>query len=228
VIKLKKGNRPTILEEHGAAWTAEYVAWVSLPSPRPAVRRRWAHPQIKSALLEETHRKCAYCESHVTHVYPGDAEHMVPKSRVPDLVLEWKNLTFSCAECNRRKRDYYDPAAPLIHPYEDDPECHVRFYGPQAVAAPGSAKGFRTIHKLELDRPQLFDRRRDVIVRLTELLTLWERETDGLAKELRRRAIMDLTQAHSEYAATVRWFLRATPEWAGEDDTAVPSETQIA
>lgn len=213
MIKLHKVSRPEILDVNGPTWTAEFIAWLAMPSPRPPSPRRWAHPGIKSKLLEETHAKCAYCESRVTHVYPGDSEHIEPKVHVPARVVDWENLTFACWQCNHRKDDYYDPAAPLVHPYDDEPEDHIRFYGPQAVAAPGSAKGLRTLHKLELGRVELFDRRRDVIDQLVGLLELWVHEPEGLAKDIRRRAIESMAEPPAEYASTVRWFLRSTPEW---------------
>jgi hypothetical protein len=146
-------------------------------------------------------------------VYPGDVEHIEPKSVAPRRVLDWSNLTLACLECNRRKLDYYSAEEPLVHPYEDDPEEHIRFYGPQPVAAPDSPKGLRTIGLLELDRPTLLDRRRDLVQRLTFLLELWVKEPPGLTKTIRRRAIEALTMGDSEYAGMVRWFLRATPEW---------------
>lgn len=68
--------------------------------------------------------KCAYCESNVAADHPGDIEHWRPKKRVADennrpieietddgsmephpgyywLAYEWRNLLFSCIDCNR-------------------------------------------------------------------------------------------------------------------------------
>lgn len=205
-----------MLQANEEAWTEEYLEWRATPVPRPAQPRRWAHADVKATLIAEAHGKCAYCESKVTHVYPGDAEHIEPKAHVPHRVVDWKNLTFACAECNRRKRDYFDPAEPLVHPYLDDPEQHIRFYGPQVFPVPGSNSGLRTVGKLELDRMELFDRRSDVVRRLVELLTLWIAEPPGLARQIRREVIESLAAQDAEYAAMIRCFLRATPEWDEE------------
>jgi len=68
--------------------------------------------------------KCVYCESNVDVNHPGDIEHWRPKNRVTDesgrtievktkdgntaqhpgyywLAYEWRNLLFSCIDCNR-------------------------------------------------------------------------------------------------------------------------------
>ena len=68
--------------------------------------------------------KCVYCESNIDINHPGDIEHWRPKNRVTDasgraievetedgntvrhpgyywLAYEWRNLLFSCIDCNR-------------------------------------------------------------------------------------------------------------------------------
>ena len=36
---------------------------------------------IKEQILKETHGKCVYCESKISHVCPGDIEHILPKNK---------------------------------------------------------------------------------------------------------------------------------------------------
>jgi uncharacterized protein (TIGR02646 family) len=81
---------------------------------------------VKSALQKAQHGKCAFCESKITHIAPGDVEHFRPKAgyrQRPDgplirpgyywLAYEWSNLFFCCPLCNRRfKRNHF--------PLEDD------------------------------------------------------------------------------------------------------------
>src|SRR5688572_25480092 len=124
MIRLTKLEKPEILVENEEPWTTEYLEYVAggRTPPEPS---RYRHGQIKAAIQLETSEKCAYCESKVLHTYFGDVEHILPKSRLPELVVKWENLTFVCAQCNNRKRDYYDPEHPLIDPYVDNPEEHL-------------------------------------------------------------------------------------------------------
>jgi uncharacterized protein (TIGR02646 family) len=73
--------------------------------------------QVKNALGDLFHGKCAYCESDYTRTQPPDIEHFRPKSAVKIngklerpgyywLAADWKNLLPSCIDCNReRKQD---------------------------------------------------------------------------------------------------------------------------
>ena len=48
MIRLNQGAEPQILVENGEAWTAEYVKWCE--NPVGMTPRRYAHPEIRSAL----------------------------------------------------------------------------------------------------------------------------------------------------------------------------------
>ena len=73
----------------------------------------YKHREVKTALLELFHGKCAYCESKIAGVSTGDVEHFRPKSSVvesPDhpgywwLAMRWGNLVLSCMHCNQHRR----------------------------------------------------------------------------------------------------------------------------
>jgi uncharacterized protein (TIGR02646 family) len=63
-------------------------------------QKKYSHTQIKSALVDMFHGKCAYCESKITVVTYGAIEHFYPKSTYVNLTFEWKNLLLSCDVCN--------------------------------------------------------------------------------------------------------------------------------
>lgn len=68
---------------------------------------------VRKALNELFHGKCAYCESHIIGTQPTDIEHFRPKGRVHGcpgghpgywwLAATWENLLASCIDCNRRR-----------------------------------------------------------------------------------------------------------------------------
>lgn len=84
----------------------------------------YGHASVKSALVAMQHGKCAFCESKILHITPGDVEHFRPKAgfrQASDDVLiepgyywlayDWDNLLLSCSECNRRHKKNLFPLA---------------------------------------------------------------------------------------------------------------------
>lgn len=74
----------------------------------------YAHDQVKAALEELFHDKCAYCETKIAAGFDWDVEHFRPKGKVAErddhpgyywLAYEWSNLYPSCSHCNQRRRD---------------------------------------------------------------------------------------------------------------------------
>lgn len=86
----------------------------------------YAHAQVKQALREAQHDKCAFCESKFAHISYGDVEHFRPKAgwRQEEgepltqpgyywLAYEWANLFLSCTLCNQRfKRNLFPLQTP--------------------------------------------------------------------------------------------------------------------
>lgn len=208
MIRLAKLDCPTILLEKATEWQSEYTDAVSAGVwPSEAAKTRYRHPEIKVTLQRETAEKCAYCESKITHVYPGDCEHILPKSHRPDMVVEWTNLTLVCSECNRRKSDYYEPSTPLVNPYVELPEEHLRWYGPVALPAPGSTKGRLSVRQLGLSRSPLVERRTDRIMAVRNLIELWEIQEDAAYRKVLWAEIVRETSADREYSACAKEFV---------------------
>jgi 5-methylcytosine-specific restriction endonuclease McrA len=56
----------------------------------------------KPALMQESHGKCAYCESPTNIVTYGDVEHFRPKDLYWWLAFSYDNYTYSCQLCNQK------------------------------------------------------------------------------------------------------------------------------
>ena len=209
MIKLTKLAEPEILTSKKTEWTRQYVELLTIEQPIPeSLKHRYRDPQIKQRIKDETHDKCIYCESKVTHVYPGDVEHIIPKSKKPELIFEWSNLTFACQECNRNKSDYYEPSLQLINPYSDEPKEHLKFVGPMIFHTPGSERGRLTRKVLELNRTPLIERRVERLENITNLMELYRNCDEGPGKEallieLKREAFED-----KEYSYMIETFLQ--------------------
>ncbi|HEX3526539.1 MAG TPA: AAA family ATPase [Thermoanaerobaculia bacterium] len=92
--------------------------------------KAYQRPEVKQALTELFHGKCAYCEARVTTTAPVDIEMYRPKGGVLErpehpgywwLAMVWENLLASCADCNRvRDHDGIKSGKANRFPLEDE------------------------------------------------------------------------------------------------------------
>ena len=212
MIRLNKLPKPAVLVANETTWSADYLIYKATGSPKSAARR-YRDGEIKAEVQRETSDKCAYCESKVSHTYPGDVEHILPKSARPDLFVQWENLTYVCFQCNNEKRDYYEPAQPLLNPYQDDPQSHVQFLGPMCLEMPGSARGQLTVLRLQLSRPPLVERRKDGLEAVLNLARLWIEMPPGPQRDAVRDQVLRYAEPEAEYSAAVRAFISSFLGW---------------
>lgn len=176
--------------------------------------------EVKSSIEAQTGGKCAYCESKIGHVYWGDVEHILPKAIFPRLRYEYSNLTLACAVCNNNKSDYFDPAAPILHPHDDTPEDHLVALGPLVWHRNASTTGRRTVELLGLNRDGLWNRRKDLLDRIVAVADRYALEPPGPIRNVLRNELVDLTSPKAEYALVARSFLSAVYDlpWADLQD----------
>ena len=214
MIRVIKGERPRVLDDRAEQWTQEYMNLLNAGDNVPnAVRYRYRHPDIKKALRLESSDKCVYCESKISHVFPGDTDHLAPVSRRPDLYVRWENLAYVCRECNQAKGAYYDQMEPLIDPFSDRPEEHLTFVGPLVFHKPGDDLGMRTVGRLKLRRISLVERRGELLEKLQLMIDRWARMAEGPTREFLKEEIMERVEDSREYAATARAFLNQACGW---------------
>lgn len=210
---IKKLKKPRILVLNAEKWTQEYCSCLSAgQEPSNEVATRYKDPTIKTTLEQETHEKCAYCESKIKHITYGDIEHILPKNKDarPDLYVEWNNLTLACEQCNRSgKRTYYKPQMPLINPYVDDPEKYFNDIGPLIMPIPGNDRAYVTRNILKLNRPPLVERRTERIASVEPLLNSWAKEQDTVVKELLEQQLHDEYAKDKEFSSTIKAYLKA-------------------
>lgn len=205
MIKLKKGEIPQTLLQNCAAWTQELKNNIAAGDvPSETLKRRYNSLEIKSAIIKETHGKCAYCESKVRHIAHGDIEHIVPKSKTPDLWFEWTNLTLACTVCNNNKSD----CEGIIDPHKVDPVDHFWFAGSVIFPKPNSQVGTLTESVLKLNRPELVDRRNDRLKALEKIVRIANQQTDPATRAAIVNDLVSNELADEvEYAGMLREFV---------------------
>ncbi|MBS0861927.1 hypothetical protein [Providencia rettgeri] len=130
----------------------------------------WNNKNIKNSLLESSHNKCAYCECDVSEESKYmEVEHFKCKSIYPNDVVLWSNLLPSCKRCNGVKSNHDVCLNPIINPYIDEPNQHlkVRF----ARFRPIDDLGKVTIDVLQLnDHQRLASKRAKLVLALDDKL----------------------------------------------------------
>ena len=182
------------------------------PCPNPqALRTDYKNPENKLALLRASHGKCMYCESQVSHVYYGDVEHIRPKAagKYPHLEFEWSNLGYCCARCNNAKRDQFDEACPLIDPYAEDPSAHVIAFGTTVRHRAGSERGALTVATIDLNRPELIERRAIRLIQLQNAVDACYRTTNAAVRATLLASLGDEATVDKEFSMFAAALLAA-------------------
>jgi uncharacterized protein (TIGR02646 family) len=205
-----KGEAPQILAENARLWTKEYMRARRSPPVPDVISFRYRHEEIKAALIQEASGKCVYCESKMLHVSPGDIDHLLPSKRFPRKRFDWANLTLSCPVCNRNKSDYYSRRTPLLNPYDDNVERLLVHYGPLVSAADSNRSARQTIDKLDLNRAELWLRKRDRLKNIDDLVQVLLKETDPARKAVMLAALQEEATLDKEFSAMVAAFLEQT------------------
>src|SRR5947207_120084 len=114
MIRIAKPTAPEVLLTRGISATdalcTAHERGNELPEFNASI---YAHETVKDALRHAQLEKCAFCESLITHISPGDVEHFRPKAgyrqhesdelRRPGyywLAYTWANLFLACSICN--------------------------------------------------------------------------------------------------------------------------------
>ncbi|MFN4297310.1 MAG: HNH endonuclease [Brevundimonas sp.] len=214
MIKLKKSAKPKILEEKGSEWTKTLLQKKAAGEAATATEStRYRHPDIKEALVLETHNKCAYCESKLQHTHHGDVEHIMPKSLQLDKILEWSNLTLACEKCNQKKSNLDPDAEKIIDPYAVDPRSHFFFAGP-FLHTLGTPEGISTKVILELDRPELIEMRQErILVVMAIFAEIMRSDIPLHARRLIYKNLLTTEPAGNKaYSAMIRDLIAAVAE----------------
>lgn len=156
------------------------------------------------------------------------------------LAYAWDNLYLSCEVCNRRhKRSLFPLLNPdrrvsshhqagelhteqplFVDPGREDPMEFIEFRRELAVSARGNPRGTETIAALQLNRKDLWERRRDrrellracvVVLAKATRVELSEQEREDVLRIL--EAIAAAAADHGEYSSMTRALLRHVAPW---------------
>jgi uncharacterized protein (TIGR02646 family) len=212
VIRIHKGPVPPTLQQNAAAWTEELLA--TLNGGQEVPREMWNRyntSDVKQQAIADSHSKCAYCESKVTHVSFGDLEHMRPKKRFPSSAYDWNNLVLVCSRCNNKKRELYDEAVPPVDPVVEDPSAFLIAHGDWIWPTPGHQhdRGAETISLVGLNRVELVECRKRRCEKIRLLVNSLKRVAGQAAKAAVLEQLREELSNSGEFSFVSRAAARA-------------------
>ncbi len=208
MIKRLKRPAPNVLLVNGPNWTQQLMGFINSGLPVPThVQAHYRHADIKTEVKIETEEKCIYCECFITHQYPGDVEHIIPKSVYPRLTFSWNNLSFVCYWCNNNKRTTLDKNCKLLNPYKDDVDLHLQAFGPMLFHINDSKRGELTWKEIKLNRKELIERRSDALKELQNLIDKYTRELTVGLQAILLDEIIDNAKSDKEFSMFKTQFL---------------------
>lgn len=224
MIRIDKTELPeffTTPQVQGAikAWNKSHEIDISAQRQRRASFLFPYLPELRAALLRESHYKCVYCEQRITSESRTVIDHYRPISGAIDarggrsefhyywLAYEWTNMFAACSECNLAKGNKFPVASqrvdfringaldatehPLIlNPTDCDPKKHLELL-PDGTLVGKTIEGRHTIDVLKLNRQDLLERRTE---RTNILLSLPEPDlaTDILSRNAEFSGMLNL------------------------------------
>ncbi len=185
MIQFTRTAKPNVLVQNAENWTTEYLQakenYNNLKTSESKnilknIENRYKHIEVKASLKTMFQKKCAFCESHITHIDYGQIEHFKPKSKYPEFCFEWNNFLLSCAICNGKsnKGDKFpleNENGSFINPVDENPNEFFKFEFDEVtnkfLIFPKNERAFTTIKELGLNRENLSEFRTNELSKIT-------------------------------------------------------------
>lgn len=87
------------------------------------------YTSFRPHLKDDFNQRCGYCDDPDTH-YGHDIgyhiDHFKPKSKFPNLEIDYNNLVYSCPYCNNSKSDKWQEEGGFIDPCDNEYDNHLK------------------------------------------------------------------------------------------------------
>lgn len=209
MIRVHRIACPTILSDNADQWAESLRVARAEEALRPnettkkareKAEKKYNHINVKTALKQMFSEKCAYCESHITHIEYGHIEHYKPKSIFPELCFDWNNFLLCCGVCNGKeykgnKFPTQEEGGFLINPVDENPNDFFEFEFDvdtgTANILPRNQRGQTTETILGLNRPELVGFRSKIVRKIVCVAILAREGNADALTEIRENSQND-------------------------------------
>ena len=203
MIKLELPPKPALLtKELQAELTQRYIA------NGDSV---WNIHWLREAVASKAFGKCCYSEIMLNEESKYmEIDHFLPKSKYPNLVMDWENLLPSCKKCNTSKNDNSD--VKIINPFTDNPQDFLYFKAYRYCGKDKNGLGKDTAQILDLNNTRHFVLKRcaigseimNTLDSILENIELFESTAIKKHNHLKRlKNLMQKGDRKEEYAALI-------------------------
>ncbi len=213
MIRVNRGDPPPDFAIRRANWETG-LQQARVGDPKITASKYWnrVRPEIRNdaeVLAARLHRKCAFCESKMSHVMSPQIEHFRPKSNAAyeGRMFDWSNWLLSCGVCNTKKGRFFDGGNEdlrIIDPASEPPSDHIGFVG--SIPLGLSSRGTETIKRLRLRREAL-NSYRTAWLAVVGVLLLAALDGSLATRTAARRYLIWSMQDEAPFAAMVREFI---------------------
>lgn len=171
----------------------------------------YKHPTNKEALKKANNDKCMYCESKISQIDFAHIEHFKPKAanKFPELEFVWSNLGYACPKCNNAKSDEFHIDTPYIDPYSEEPSEYFYAAGAWLFIKNGSERSEISIRDIELNRPELLEKRLEKITEIQKSINACHRTKNVALKDAALNELKLESSSEKEYSFFVASLLKA-------------------
>lgn len=181
------------------------------PHPASLLNGNYKHPVNKEALKKANSDKCMYCESKISQIDFAHIEHFKPKAtdKYPELEFVWDNLGYACPKCNNAKSDKFHNDTPYIDPYSEDPSEYFYATGAWLFIKNGSERSEISIRDIELNRPELLEKRLEKITEIQKSINSCHRTSNEALKAAALNELEQESCSEKEYSFFVVALFKA-------------------
>ncbi|OUS29519.1 HNH endonuclease [Thalassotalea sp. 42_200_T64] len=181
------------------------------PYPVALQNGNYKHHLNKDALKKANFDKCMYCESKISQIDFAHIEHFKPKAenKFPELEFVWDNLGYACPKCNNAKSDKFHNDTQYIDPYSENPTDYFFAAGALLLIKNGSERSEISIRDIELNRPELLERRLDKITEIQKSINACYRTTNEALKTAALNELELESSTEKEYSFFIAALLKA-------------------
>jgi len=178
-------EKPASLRKSARNWTKTLLREVRKANRTGAkvlsrYYEKYKQEDVRSSLEKMYRNLCCYCECRVKPAAFPNIEHRKPKDLFPESTFDWCNLHLTCQQCNTFKSNKWDYDNTILDAVDDPVSEHLTYE--DYYCKWKTLRGQTTIEHPKLNRDDLLNARKEIIVKAFTLVDTYRRNNRDFSK----------------------------------------------